>query len=210
MNRHQEENEMNLNQNQASGSDRNLNKKATNLEGNIDNGRISMERPFERFERGNRNQHPDSQRQGSDYYSERDEKRRFSMEGRGWHKSGMRSANPSVQNNLRQSDFRSADFDYADTSSDNRLGFFGKGPKGWEVTDKRILNEACEALYRDTEVDASDIEVTVKDGCVFLRGTVETRGTKKYAEECVENLIGVCDVQNELKVTNRSTHGSNQ
>ncbi len=201
MNRHQEENEMNHNQNQASGSDRNLNNETTNPEGNIDNGRISMERPLERFDRGDRKQHPDSRHQGSDYYNERDEKRRFGMEGRGWHKSGMRLSNPSIQNNFRHNDFRSVDFVYAGTSGDNRLGFFGKGPKGWEVTDDRILNEACEVLYRDTEVDASDIEVTVKDGCVFLKGTVETRGIKKNAEACVENLIGVCDVQNELKVS---------
>lgn len=76
---------------------------------------------------------------------------------------------------------------------------FGKGPKNWQRSDERIREEACEALYRSYDVDASDIEVEVKDGCVFLRGTVDTRQTKKLAEDVVENISGVKDVQNQLR-----------
>lgn len=89
---------------------------------------------------------------------------------------------------------------------------YGKGPKGWKRSDERIKENVCEALYRYPHVDASDIEVTVKDACVYLRGTVESREVKKTTENCVEHLSGVEDVQNELKIKreNEKSTGINQ
>lgn len=78
---------------------------------------------------------------------------------------------------------------------------FGKGPRGWRRSDEMIREEACEALYRDSHVDASNIDVTVEDACVYLRGTVEDRQEKRRAEECVERVSGVEDVQNELRLS---------
>src|SRR5262245_20667475 len=48
----------------------------------------------------------------------------------------------------------------------------GKGPRGYRRSDARIYEDVCEALTRDGEVDASDVEVTVEDGQVMLSGTV--------------------------------------
>lgn len=79
-------------------------------------------------------------------------------------------------------------------------GFSGKGPKGYRRSDDRIREEVCEALFRSPFVDASDIEVTVKDGCVSLKGTVDSRNAKREAESCIENLSGVDDIQNELRL----------
>lgn len=81
---------------------------------------------------------------------------------------------------------------------------FGKGPRGWRRSDEMIREEACESLYRDSHVDASNIDVTVKDACVYLRGTVEDRQEKRRAEECVERVSGVEDVQNELRLSRTS------
>ncbi len=81
---------------------------------------------------------------------------------------------------------------------------FGKGPKGWKRSDERIKDEACEALYRDPHIDAREIDLSVESGRVFLRGTVQSRETKKRAEDCVENVSGVVDVQNELRIDNRT------
>lgn len=75
---------------------------------------------------------------------------------------------------------------------------FGKGPKGWKRSDERIKEEVCEALYHSRDVDASNIEVEVKDGCVYLKGEVDSRDTKRLAEDTVENVAGVRDVQNAL------------
>lgn len=77
--------------------------------------------------------------------------------------------------------------------------FIGKGPKDYDP-DKRIWEEACIGLTFHSEVDASNIEVKVKNGVVTLLGEVLTRKMKKLAEKCVENVPGVSDVENYLKV----------
>lgn len=73
----------------------------------------------------------------------------------------------------------------------------GKGPRGYKRSDEDVYHDVCQMLTL-TDVDASDIEVSVKDGCVFLNGTVESRGAKKMAELAIENISGVLDVQNLL------------
>lgn len=76
---------------------------------------------------------------------------------------------------------------------------FGKGPKGYKRNDQRIQDEVSEELYLSREIDASDIEVEVIEGRVFLRGSVDARETKRLAERLIENVVGVVDVQNELR-----------
>ena len=78
--------------------------------------------------------------------------------------------------------------------------FFGKGPKGFRRTDEKIRDEVCEALYRDNSVDASEIEVSVKDAEVILSGTVSGRRMKRLAEDCADSVSGVSDVRNEIRV----------
>ncbi|MBL7543932.1 MAG: BON domain-containing protein [Bdellovibrionaceae bacterium] len=78
--------------------------------------------------------------------------------------------------------------------------FYGKGPKGFRRSDERVREDVCEALYRDHSIDASEIDVTVNDGEVILKGTVENRQMKRLAEDCVESISGVSDVKNELRV----------
>jgi osmotically-inducible protein OsmY len=82
----------------------------------------------------------------------------------------------------------------------NRADFTGRGPKNWRRSDDRIREDICELLERDPHVDASEIEVEVKEGVVTLRGAVDNRRTKRYAEECIETCSGVKDIRNELNV----------
>ena len=82
--------------------------------------------------------------------------------------------------------------------------FFGVGPKGYSRSDGRIHDDVCEALTRDRTVDASEIEVEVKAGTVILRGQVADKWMKRRAEDCVEEVIGVLDVWNELKTSSKS------
>lgn len=84
-------------------------------------------------------------------------------------------------------------------------GHFGKGPKGWKRSDERIREEVNEMLMRDRHVDASDIEVSVKDGLVILKGTVLDRQMKREAELCIEDIHGVSDVRNELTFGKRDS-----
>ena len=65
-------------------------------------------------------------------------------------------------------------------------------------SDARIQEDVNDALTLDSFIDASDIEVTVKDGIVTLSGTVPDRKMKRQAEDCVEYIQGVDDVKNEI------------
>jgi hypothetical protein len=76
----------------------------------------------------------------------------------------------------------------------------GKGPKGYQRADDRVLEDANQALERHPEIDASEIEVTCQKGEIVLRGTVEDRNAKRLAEQCIEDLPGVKDVRNELRI----------
>ena len=76
----------------------------------------------------------------------------------------------------------------------------GKGPQNWQRSDERIKEQVCEALSDDDHIDASNIEIQVKNGEVILTGTVEDRRTKRLAEDLIERMPGVKDVQNQLRV----------
>jgi hypothetical protein len=77
----------------------------------------------------------------------------------------------------------------------------GKGPKGYKRSDDRVKEEVCDLLERQGDIDASEIEVAIKEGIVTLRGTVPDRSTKRKAEESVSRMYGVTDVMNELRVS---------
>jgi osmotically-inducible protein OsmY len=76
----------------------------------------------------------------------------------------------------------------------------GKGPKGYRRSDERIREEVSEVLRAHGEIDASEIEIDVKEGMVALTGTVESRQMKRLIEDTVEAVSGVQDVKNELRL----------
>jgi len=78
--------------------------------------------------------------------------------------------------------------------------FAGRGPRNYQRSDERIREEVNERLTDDPRIDASDIEVEVRNGEVILRGRVDERRDKRTAEEVIELLPGVKDVRNELRV----------
>lgn len=76
----------------------------------------------------------------------------------------------------------------------------GKGPKGYQRSDERIREDVCESLSYRSGIDASEVEVNVSEGVVTLSGTADSRQMKRMIEDCVENVSGVKDVKNEIKV----------
>lgn len=84
-----------------------------------------------------------------------------------------------------------------------RSEHFGKGPKNWTRSDQRILDDVCEALSRNPFVDASDIDVSVKNGVLQFSGWVNDREERREAERCVEGIPGVRDITNDLHMRNR-------
>lgn len=89
-----------------------------------------------------------------------------------------------------------------------RRSFAGKGPKGYKRSDERIREDVSECLEADHHIDASEVEVQVKEGVVTLTGTVDSRFAKRHAEEIIENLRGVKDVTNQIQVQSQSSTSS--
>ena len=77
----------------------------------------------------------------------------------------------------------------------------GKGPSGYTRSDERIREDVCDRLTDDPYVDASNIEVAVQGGEVTLAGHVDRREDKRRAEDIAESVLGVRDVQNQIRVT---------
>lgn len=84
--------------------------------------------------------------------------------------------------------------------ADQRASHRGKGPKGYKRADDRIREDVNERLTDDLWLDASHIEVTVKDSEITLTGTVASRDDRRYAERIAESVSGSTHVQNNLRV----------
>ena len=80
----------------------------------------------------------------------------------------------------------------------------GRGPQGYTRSDDRIREDVCEALTLDDHVDATGLHVAVRDGEVTLSGTVPERWMKRLAEDIVEDVSGVRDVQSSVRVQTAS------
>lgn len=76
----------------------------------------------------------------------------------------------------------------------------GKGPKGYRRSDDRIKEDVCEELTHHGDLDASEIEVEVLDGAVTLTGSVCCRWAKRCAEDCLDQVSGIVDIHNRLRV----------
>jgi hypothetical protein len=82
----------------------------------------------------------------------------------------------------------------------------GRGPKGYQRSDDRIHDEVCERIAR-SGIDADEVEVTVKDREVTLSGNVRRRIDKWRLEEVADDVFGVEDVHNGLRVRHASETG---
>ncbi|HEV7734494.1 MAG TPA: BON domain-containing protein [Candidatus Binatia bacterium] len=127
---------------------------------------------------------------------------------------GGRDPMPSWGRDADRQDVRHGRSDEGSAGGFSRLGSFGtrseegrhagRGPKGYQRSDDRIREDACDALTADSHIDASNVTVRVEAGEVTLDGTVEDRRMKRRAEDCVEELPGVRQVHNRLVVQTAS------
>ena len=87
-----------------------------------------------------------------------------------------------------------------------REGFrrLGRGPKGFKRSDERIAEDVCERIARSA-INADDVEVTVKSGEVTLSGFVEARYDKRMLEDIADDVFGVSEVHNQLRVQPQSS-----
>jgi osmotically-inducible protein OsmY len=80
-------------------------------------------------------------------------------------------------------------------------GHRGKGPRNYHRSEDRIKEDICDRLTEDDMLDATDIDVEVHADEVVLTGTVNNRMQKHRAEDLVESVSGVHNVENRLRVT---------
>ncbi len=78
----------------------------------------------------------------------------------------------------------------------------GRPPKAYTRSDDRIREDIYDRLMMGW-VDAENVEVQVKSGEVTLTGTVESRSDKRLIEDIADDVLGVKDIHNQLKVGRR-------
>jgi osmotically-inducible protein OsmY len=83
-----------------------------------------------------------------------------------------------------------------------------RGPKGYSRSDDRIKDEVCECFMRAQSFDPGEIEVEVKNGEVTLSGEVDDREDKFNAERTAHSVMGVKDVNNNLRCGSRTGSSS--
>jgi osmotically-inducible protein OsmY len=76
----------------------------------------------------------------------------------------------------------------------------GRGPRNYKRSDERIREDVNDRLTYDYYLDASDIEVGVKESVVTLTGRVDSRSDKRRAEDIAESISGVTEVTNQLRL----------
>jgi osmotically-inducible protein OsmY len=131
-------------------------------------------------------------------WSSRD--RTWRDEGRGWQQGGERGFWDRATDEV-SSWFGDEDAERRRRMDEMRSGQHrGRGPKGYTRSDERIREDVSDHLTDDPMVDASDIEITVSGGEVTLSGMVDSRESRRRAEDCAERISGVTHVQNNLRV----------
>ena len=74
----------------------------------------------------------------------------------------------------------------------------GKGPRGWTLTDSRLIDEVSDRLMEDRLLDAREVEVSAGAGVVTLSGEVPGASVVAHAEMLARQTTGVREVRNQL------------
>lgn len=78
--------------------------------------------------------------------------------------------------------------------------FAGVGPRDDRHADDRIRDDVNDRLTVDPWLDPTEIETSVHDGVVTLAGAVASRADKRLAEDLADDVPGVIDVDNRLRI----------
>lgn len=100
---------------------------------------------------------------------------------------------------------------YADREAHNRYNrehfpqgpHRGKGPKNFTRSDERLKEHVNELLMEHDEIDATHVDVDVKNGEVTVTGTVQARQQRRAIEDLIEGMVGVKDVHISIKIADR-------
>jgi osmotically-inducible protein OsmY len=140
------------------------------------------------------------------------------QQGYGWERQGRDMGRSDFERNRQDygreqqgSSWRQQDYPWGQQGQEGYFGgpHTGRGPKGYQRSDDRIREDICEHLTQHPSIDASEIEIEVKNGEVTLKGTVDNRQAKRMAEDAADSCSGVKEVNNQLRVA-QSQQSTNQ
>ena len=80
-----------------------------------------------------------------------------------------------------------------------------RGPKGYKRSDDRIREDVSDRLGDHPYLDCSEVEVSVSSGEVTLTGSVNSRHEKFLIEEIADDVSGVNEVHNQVRVKREQT-----
>lgn len=162
---------------------------------------------------GQQSHHNDYRQQGQQYGSSQHYSGHYDQPnyGQQHYGQGRQSQDRNLWERTRHEGSFGSGNEQRDQRGLNRMGsggHRGKGPKDYQRSSDRIREDICDRLADDEMVDASDINVQIQGSEVILTGTVETREQKRRAEDIIENISGVRNVENRIRVGNRNDHFS--
>lgn len=79
-------------------------------------------------------------------------------------------------------------------------------PRGYKRSDERLLEDVCERLSH-SGLDVSDVSVQVDQARVTLEGSVASRWVKHAVEDCVDDCLGIEDIDNRIRVARPEAAG---
>ncbi len=91
---------------------------------------------------------------------------------------------------------------------ERRAQFRGRGPRGYTRSDERIREDINDRLTDYPYLDASEIDVEVNNGDVILSGSVGSRYDKRLAEDIAEDVSGVKNCENRIRIDTEFTQRS--
>src|SRR6266850_2175124 len=106
----------------------------------------------------------------------------------------------------REYERRGGDRGFFDRAGDEVRSWFGdedaqRRRVRYQRSDERIREDVCERMSDCGELDATDIEVRVSNAEVTLQGMVRDRQDKRLAEDLVDEVSGVREVHNQIRVS---------
>jgi osmotically-inducible protein OsmY len=150
---------------------------------------------------GSQNYGQENMQRGSSYYGQQ------TGQGTGYGAQG-RSSNELGYGGTRQGGYATPGATQRGMGSSGEFGelsrqrnFSGRGPKGYTRSDERLKEDISERLTDDPMIDASDINIEVREGKVTLTGQVDQRWMKHDIEDLVDRCSGVKDIDNRLTVS---------
>jgi osmotically-inducible protein OsmY len=85
---------------------------------------------------------------------------------------------------------------------ESKRNYEGRGPKNYDRSSERIMEDVNARLTDDPQLDASGIEVQVNSHGVILSGFAPDRVSKRRAYDIAESVRGVKNVENRIRISN--------